>query len=55
MKTDPTLVEIWAARQSIWQECNQDLEQLLAFYEKRQSQHPERLIVMEELSEEIVA
>lgn len=55
MKSDPTLEEIWAARQSILQECNEDLDALLAFYQQRQSKHPERLIVMEEVHDELVS
>lgn len=47
--SDPTLEEIWAARQAIWDECNQDLQQLLAFYQQRQAQHPERILTLEEV------
>lgn len=47
--SDPTLEEIWAARQAIWNECNQDLQQLLAYYQQRQAQHPERIVKIEEV------
>lgn len=49
---DPTLEEIWQARQKIWNECNQDLHQLLAYYQKRQDAHPDRMIYREEIEEQ---
>ena len=55
MNEDPTLEEIWDARQKIWQECQQDLNQLLAYYQKRQAEHPERMVVMEEIAESEIA
>jgi hypothetical protein len=53
MTPDPTLQEIWDARQKIWDECNQDINQLLALYQKRQQAYPERMIVVEEVIEEV--
>jgi|688.fasta_scaffold2097694_2 hypothetical protein len=52
--TDPTLEEIWEAREKIWNSCNQDIHQLLAFYQQRQELHPERMISIEEVEEEML-
>jgi hypothetical protein len=51
MTPDPILQEIWDARQQLWKGCNQDIHQLLAFYQQRQEMHPERMMYMEELEE----
>jgi hypothetical protein len=49
MDTDPTLQEIWDARQKIWEECGGSFENLLEYYRKAQNEHPHKIIRLEEV------
>jgi hypothetical protein len=44
MNNDPTLQEIWDARQKIWEECGETLEGLLQFYQKLQNEHQHKMV-----------
>ncbi len=49
METDPTLQEIWDARQKIWEECGGSFENLLEYYRQAQDEHPHKIIRLEEV------
>ncbi len=52
MNTDPTLQEIWDARQKIWEECGGNFANLLEYYRQAQQEHSHKIIRFEPLPEE---
>ena len=48
---DPIVAEVHEARRRIWDECNHDLEQLIARLGAAELQHPERLVTVEQVRE----
>lgn len=44
---EPTLEEIWSARQQIWKENGESFAGLLSFYQEKQKQHIEKLVSLE--------
>ncbi|MFY7997001.1 MAG: hypothetical protein ACOVSW_00190 [Candidatus Kapaibacteriota bacterium] len=39
-----SLEEIWSARASITLQCNNSIEELIAYYQERQKEHQDRLV-----------
>jgi hypothetical protein len=44
MKDDPVIIRIREARHRISEACGHDPAKLVAYYQKRQQEHPERLL-----------
>ncbi len=49
MNTDPTLQEIWDARQTIWQECEGSSEKLFEYYCRLQQDHRHKIVRLEQV------
>ena len=49
MNNDPTLQEIWDARQKIWENCDGDSEKLLEYYRQLQKEHSYKIVRFEQV------
>jgi hypothetical protein len=45
---EPTLQEIWDARQKIWEESGESFAGLLAYYQKAEQEHSHKVVRYEE-------
>lgn len=53
MNNDPTLQEIWDARQKIWEECGGSFTNLLEYYRQAQQEHSHKIVRFERIEEEL--
>jgi hypothetical protein len=53
MMNDPIVEEIRETRRRIWEECNEDLDQLIARLKRGESMHKDRLVTLEQLEKRL--
>ncbi len=46
---DPIVEEVRETRRRIWEECNEDVDQLIARLKRGEAMHKDRLITLEQL------